>query len=323
MNIIDTILSRKEFIEDPPVLLDIGASGSLHKEWNTIAKYSICVAFDPDEREMGSVSESARLFRKLHIVPAIVSDQKADHIDFYLTRSPFCSSLLKPDKESLSHWAFSSLFDIDTMAKLKAVTLPEVLNSLDIGYVDWFKTDSQGIDLRLFKSLPSEMISHVLSADFEPGIIDAYYGEDKLFSLIAFMEGREFWMSNLRIFGSQRISEDILTTNFTPFKRKYVRFLLRTSPGWGEVSFLNTLGEKQSFSKRDYLLAWVFATIKQQHGFAMEIAAGGMKRFGDPAFTDMREHSLSKIQSAIVKLPLWYLKKIIDKLFRIAGVSDL
>jgi len=55
MHIIDKILSRSEFKTDPPVLIDIGASESLPKEWQHIAKYSVCIAFDADERKMGYI----------------------------------------------------------------------------------------------------------------------------------------------------------------------------------------------------------------------------------------------------------------------------
>ena len=35
----------------PPVLVDIGASGFIHKKWRKIAKYSVCIAFDADTRD--------------------------------------------------------------------------------------------------------------------------------------------------------------------------------------------------------------------------------------------------------------------------------
>ncbi len=54
---INKILSRPEITGDPPVLLDIGASGEIHKNWKFIAKHSICVAFDADKRDFEYITE--------------------------------------------------------------------------------------------------------------------------------------------------------------------------------------------------------------------------------------------------------------------------
>ena len=64
------------------------------------------------------------------------------------------------------------------MVELPALDIPSVLAELGLERVDWLKGDSQGTDLRLFRSL-GDLASSVLVAEFEPGIIDAYEGEDK------------------------------------------------------------------------------------------------------------------------------------------------
>ena len=48
---IDKILSRPEFQTEPPVLVDVGASGELHARWKPFAKYAVCIAFDADDRD--------------------------------------------------------------------------------------------------------------------------------------------------------------------------------------------------------------------------------------------------------------------------------
>jgi len=50
--IIDKVLQRSEFNSEPPLLIDVGASGGLHPAWKALAKYSVCIAFDADSREM-------------------------------------------------------------------------------------------------------------------------------------------------------------------------------------------------------------------------------------------------------------------------------
>ena len=51
MKIIDQILRSEHFRDQPPVLIDIGASGGIHSKWKYIAKYSYCIAFDADDKK--------------------------------------------------------------------------------------------------------------------------------------------------------------------------------------------------------------------------------------------------------------------------------
>src|SRR5258707_1616474 len=110
LKMIDHILQRNEFQNNPPVLVDIGASGEIHAKWRSIAKYSICLAFDADEREMSFIENKSSGFKKLITVNRIVTDRKEEEIDFFLTQSPFCSSTLEPDLDKLSIWPFQNLF---------------------------------------------------------------------------------------------------------------------------------------------------------------------------------------------------------------------
>jgi hypothetical protein len=223
-----------------------------------------------------------------------VSDKTDGQSHFFLTRSPHCSSSPRPNSERLSAWAFSELFVVEREASIRSQTLSEVLAEHGLSYVDYFKTDSQGTDLRLFKSLGPDIIARVLAADFEPGIIDVYEGEDKLPAVMAFMDRNPFWMCSMRVPGTQRISQSTLE-RLSPRERERTGFVVPVAPCWAEVGYLNTLAAAESFDVRDILLAWVFATLKSQHGFALEIALGGLRRFPhDRIFSEMERFSLSR-----------------------------
>lgn len=317
MSIIETILSRPEFSDRPPVLLDIGAAGEIDRKWRQIAPYSVCIAFDADDREMGYVVREKSGYRKLYVYNCIVTDAVCGEADFHLTRSPQCSSLLEPRQESLDKWAFGAFFTVERSVRLKTVTLPEVLAELGIDKVDWFKTDSQGTDLRLFRSLGEERIARVLAAEFEPGFIDAYRGEDKLWSLLAFMEDKPFWMTGLTVKGSQRISRQVGSRSLSNLERRFLPALLKTSPGWGEVAYLNTFdGDSDQLDMRDYLLGWVFAFIEEQYGFAMEIAARGFEQFGDPVFPPLESEALVRLRRGVIRAPAYVLTTMGRKLAR-------
>jgi len=302
---IDKILRRQEFAERPPVLLDIGAAGEIHPKWKRIAPYSVCIAFDADERESGFARKGTGAYRKLCVYNCIASEAPAGDADFYLTRSPHCSSLLEPQKDHLDAWAFSHLFEVERKSRMKTVPLSKVMEDAAAEKIDWFKSDSQGTDLRLFRSLGEKSVDHVLVAEFEPGIIDAYEGEDKLWGILAYMEKRPFWMANLAIKGSQRIRRDSIPNHSSYLVRRFAPVALKTSPGWGEMTYINTFPpDAEYLDKRDYLLGWVFSMIEKQYGFALEIASRGLRRFDDPVFLELEEGALARIRLALLKLPL-------------------
>jgi hypothetical protein len=311
LNIIDKVLSRAEFVNDPPVLVDIGASGNIHSKWSKIAKYSICIAFDADDREFGYVENAGKGFKKLFIYNCIVSEKDSDKIDFYLTKSPYCSSTLEPDSDALKDWSFADKFNVENKIILNNITLSKVLEDLKINKIDWFKTDSQGIDLRLFKSLDAELQNKVLIAEFEPGFIDAYKAEDKLFTLIDFMSNKNFWLSDFIPKGDVKLAEaelSILTQN--KFIKRLIKISHRVSPGWAEITYINSF--MNDTSMRDYMLGWVFSVIHKQYGFSIKLAEAGKIKYEDKIFDEMMNYSIKKINNILFKSRLY--KSIIEKI---------
>lgn len=288
--ILDKVLNQPELLARPPVFVDIGASGGISPRWLPLAAHSICVAFDADTRDFAVTESASKGWKRQYSLNRLVAAEVSESMDFHLTRSPHCSSTLKPDTEALQDWAFAPLFKLEEQIKLPAVDLATVLGPLGIEYIDWYKTDSQGTDLRIFAALPETIINRIIAAEFEPGIIKAYKGEDKLHQLMAYMEKRPFWMSDIRIKGSQRIDQVDLV-DLSEFQRKHLGTFIPSSPGWGEVRYLNDFSDL-NMDRRDYMLGWIFAMMERQYGFALHLARIGTQRFDSPLFGEL--HSFSK-----------------------------
>jgi hypothetical protein len=303
-DLITRILELDCFEAQPPVLLDIGASGQVHQKWRWLARRSIGIAFDADARDFHADATGPR-WRKLHLFNRLLAPQRTEASDFHLTRSPHCSSALPVDTDALRPWAFRELFEVERTVSLPAVDLPYVLQETGLTYIDWYKTDSQGTDLRLFTSLPHEVQARVLAAEFEPGIIDAYRGEDKLHRLMAYMETLPFWVSGMTVKGSQRVGV-LNLPHLTALQRAHPASFYRTSPGWCEISYLNRL-EDGSPSERDLLLGICFALIQGQLGFAAELARRGQAQRANPLF----DATLHAVQS---RATLGYLRLAKDKM---------
>ncbi len=306
MKIIKRILNSELFINKPPVLIDIGASGEINPKWKKIARYSICIAFDADDRELDISENKTGKYKKLLTINRVVSIDNKETTNFYLTSSPFCSSTLKPNKEKLKPWLFSDLFEIEKTVSLPAISIQDSLNQIGVDYIDWFKADTQGTDLRIFSNLPATIKNNLLAAEFEPGIIDAYEGEDKLHSVLGTMDKFDFWLSSMNIKGTQRYNDS--SKLFTKFTTKRI---IKNSPCWAEVTYLHTDNLED---KRQLLMLFIFAVLERQYGFAIEVAEKGLRIFNEQIFEDCKKSVISQLKKERLKIPLVIFKKQLNKI---------
>jgi FkbM family methyltransferase len=303
LSVVDRILRMPELEARPPVLLDVGAARGMHPPWRRIAKYSLCVAFEADERELASVTSEAAGFRRLTTFNCIASEQPSEAEPFHLTASPYCSSRLQPRLESLGRYAFAPLFEVERTVDVRARDIPSVLAELGLGRVDWVKIDSQGTDLRLFRSLGLELAASALVVELEPGIVDGYEGEDRLDEVLADMHEGGFWVSDLTIRGSTRIDATLARRVLGPRAGAYLDACHKPAPGWAEIEYFNSFEDEARFGRRELLLGYAFAFVRGHYAFALQLATNGFERFGSP-FDELRRTAFGRVRAGFARLPL-------------------
>jgi FkbM family methyltransferase len=295
LSVVDRILRLPELEAAPPVLVDIGAARGMHPPWRRIAKYSFCVAFEADDRELASVMSEAGDFRTLTTYNCLAAEKPSASETFHLTASPYCSSRLMPRLEQLRRYAFAPLFRVERTVDVRARDVPSVLAELELDRVDWLKIDSQGTDLRLLRSLGTELVRGTLVVELEPGIIDAYEGEDTLAQVLEEMSAWGFWVSELAVRGSTRIDAELARRVLGTRASAYLDLCHKSAPGWAEIEYFNDF-EHGSFGKRELLLGYAFAFIRRHYAFALELADRGRRSFGSP-FDDLEAAALRRVRS--------------------------
>lgn len=267
-----------------PVLVDIGASGGPPDIWKPIAPHAIYLGFDPDRRAT-SFENQYGFNRSIIHNRAVVDDPRQTEATVHLTRSPFCSSLLPPDFDSLSNYIFAEWFDVVGQQTIPTQTLDAALNELGLDGVDWFKTDTQGMDLRVFANLSSERANGVMVIDIEPGLIDAYQNEDLFTSAHEFLVRNGFWLAQLDLGRTTRLRPSSLRApEFAELELQQPRdfiLALNTAPGWCEARYLRTIDHMTTRDRRDWTLLWVFAVLSGQFGFAIDVYVDYRRRFGN------------------------------------------
>ena len=267
MSLLDRIFEEPELRAAPPVLVDVGAAGGVHSAWRRIARHSIGVGFEPDAREGVPLDAARRTFSKWIFCPALaVPAPTADgQAEIFLTRSPQCSSTLRPNPAGLAAWAFADQFDVVETKRCAAMTLEAALRAQGLERVDWLKCDTQGTDLRLFQSLPSAWRARLLAVEFEPGLIDAYEGEDRATEVMSAMAAEPFWLAEMDIGRTPRAAVHARSSWF--------RRLAPRAPAWVNLRYLRHADA--TLDRRGRLLSWAFATITGQHAQALALTSGG------------------------------------------------
>jgi hypothetical protein len=290
-----------------PVLMDVGASGTPPKIWTKIARHSIYVGFDPDLRDLHVISDG-RFYQSIIVNKAVTTDKQSNEILFYFTKSPYCSSTLEPNLDSLSNFIFSDLFIVEKEAKVQATSLDATIDSLSLPCIDWLKTDSQGTDLRIFNSLRGEIRSQVLAIDIEPGLIDAYIGEDLFVDAHRELTQSGFWLSDLKVHNVVKLRNSTLREMITSnqgINYNFVAQNAKKSPGWCEARYFRTIKwlAQGDFDRRDYILLWIFALLDNQLGFAIDLGIEYERVFGkDDTSQIMREEPILRLKQSRHKM---------------------
>lgn len=251
-----------------PVLIDIGASGGPPDAWQPLGPAAHYIGFDPDLREMRE-EYGGEFARTTKLTQAVVGSGEDEKAEFFLTSSPFCSSMLEPDHAALDAWAFHGLFDVVKKTQVPTTTVDRALDHLDQHCVDWMKLDTQGTDLRIIEGLSDSRRSKLMAVDIEPGLIDAYVGEDLFVDAHRALTNTGFWLSRLDVQGSVRVgpqSRQLLTERYPGGFSA-----IRRSPGWCEARYLRRPDSISWASEREPLLLWAFSAIDEQFGAAIDV----------------------------------------------------
>ena len=179
-----------------PVLMDVGASGTSPAVWQPIAAMATLIGFEPDARN-ADPSFGKNFGRAILVNCAVVPNDADDAADFILTEYPSCSSTLEADLDSLGSFAFRDYFKPVKRVCVQATSLNRAVADHGLAGINWLKVDSQGLDLRILKSLSAGNLDKLLAVDIEPGLIDAYKQEDLFPECHSWLKSNGFWMAEL------------------------------------------------------------------------------------------------------------------------------
>jgi hypothetical protein len=220
--------------------------------------------------------------------------------------------LLKPRNDQLQDWSFADFFIVERRGSVAAITLHAALAENGLSGVDWLKCDTQGLDLSIFMSLPEEWRRRTLAVEFEPGIIDAYEGEDKLWRTLQVMDAEPFWICDLQVGTYPRGNPAEMKSVMGERLTRWMPRLATGAPVYVNARYLRALGGATgALDRRGLLLAWVFADLLGQHSHALLVAREGAARFGPELFEDMLASSRRRLRRSMLRqVPRWLWRRL-------------
>jgi FkbM family methyltransferase len=175
-------------------MLDLGSGGGLDSKWAGLSSLCNLVGFDPNEQECRRMEQAPHGLRSARYLPHAVGDRNGEQT-LYLTRSPWCSSLLPPRRDWLDRLEFHGLFEVVGTEKVNVVTLAAV-EEVQARDFDVVKVDVQGMELPILRNC-GRLLDQAFAVETETGFVQNYEGETTFGEIDLFMRAQGFRLFDL------------------------------------------------------------------------------------------------------------------------------
>lgn len=216
--------------------MHIGSSGSNFSKWKSIARSSVLITLDGNEKSLNS----SKLFKKIITNKIIISD-KDGISSFYETKDPHCSSLLEPNKKVYNNWYGAHRFKIRKKTKEKVSTLNRFLKLNKIKYIDWLIIDVQGMDLKILKKLNKTILKNITILDVEPGFFSFYKKADKISEIFSFLP-KYFNFEDITFGYNYKVNSN----NLSNLEKKILFLFNKPSKIYSNITFTNKNNQERN-----------------------------------------------------------------------------
>jgi len=266
--------------EIPFVVVDCGARQfSIDPNVSEAFPRVVIIGFEADAEECARLN---RLYEgRCKFFPVAVGDRQGKR-NLFVTRSPECSSFLRPNTDFLSRFTEGeAAAEVVETTLVPIVSLDQYLPEMGITHIDLLKLDVQGAELDILRGSRGFLQSDVLAIHVEVEFSEMYQGQPLFADVDAYI--RDF--------------------QFTLFDLSRVRYRRKTLPPkmdtraqllWGDALYFRDYQYFSSPSMRQNAVKLaVLASAYGFHDYAIEILQHllkGREVFADAELTEF-EHS--------------------------------
>jgi FkbM family methyltransferase len=177
-------------------LVDVGASGGVHRRWLNLDDLIRVVGFEPDGKEFVKLQQSDR---QVWFNTAL--SHTCEKRVLHLTKAQTNTSFFKPNLKVLSQLQWSPhepVQDHDIVAdiEVQCETLDSVLAARGL-HPDYLKVDTQGSELEILRGAEATLVDDILIAEIEVEFAEIYEKQPLFADVDVFMRDRGFVLHDL------------------------------------------------------------------------------------------------------------------------------
>ena len=183
-------------LQPKAVFLDVGAMGGPDRPaFRYLSQHNLItyVGLEPQEQECTRLKES---FPHGIFLPVAVGNQEETRA-LYLTVSPACISVLKPNPETLKDYPISTCLEITGQATVQLTTIGKLVSGGFMPAPDYIKCDAQGFDYEVLEGCGSALAS-VIGIEVECQFKQIYEGQKTFFDVKSMLESRGFILRDIK-----------------------------------------------------------------------------------------------------------------------------
>ncbi len=184
-------------------VLDIGAWGGASPDWRVIGNFVRLIGFEPHEEECNRLNTVPASSVKMQtFYPYVISGESGKR-DFYITRRPTVSSLLKPIEKEWKRYGIpgssrNRRAEVINTIETDTITLDEFCDKYEV-VPDFVKIDTQGSELEILRDGFQDNINHILGVEIEVEFVPLYKHQPLFSEIELFLRKKGF-----QIFGLKR-----------------------------------------------------------------------------------------------------------------------
>jgi len=174
-------------------IVDVGARGGVHARWNDYIDRIDVVAFEPDFEECTRLSVQAPPY-KIKYLPYALGAKDGEKATLHVCRKPGCSSLLRPNMDLCSQFAYAENMEVVGTQEVTLHRLDTVCKDFQ---PDVLKVDTQGTELAVLEGA-GNLLDGTTAVELEVEFVPQHIGQAMFSDIDAFMRSRGFMLRGLR-----------------------------------------------------------------------------------------------------------------------------
>jgi FkbM family methyltransferase len=322
MNKLNTVIQLLKQENISLVLTEVGASGETWDIFELLKPIADLLRFDPDLRDIRETAEIKP--RRVVTLNRAVVDNEIEEVTFYLTKSPYCSSTLKPDFARLKNFPYADWFEIEKTVQVPAINLDRAIVLAKFDRIDWIKLDTQGTEFRILNSISQNIFDRVLVCDLEASLYPHYIDADTLPSMHELMLNNDFWIVEMRPHWNTRISANLmtkLTQRYQGQNNKIFKYSKHKEVTTLEFCYLRTIegAKKRTYNLEDFLRLFLCHYSLGVFEYCLEILDSTEHLFGKSELVNaLRQETLKAMDVRVLKSKLpYYIEALVFRLRRL------